>query len=97
MSDATSGFRPVGPEESARASRHWWDAAAEDYTTEHGDFLEGRLVWGPEGLTEDDAGLLGDVAGRHVLEVGAGAAQCARWLAARGARTVATDLSRGML
>jgi SAM-dependent methyltransferase len=54
-------------------------------------------VWCPERLDEQDARLLGDVAGRRVLEVGAGAAQCARWLLARGAEVVASDLSLGML
>ena len=35
--------------------------------------------------------------GRRVLEVGAGSAPCARWLAGQGARPVALDLSAGML
>jgi len=84
--------------ESVRANRSWWDAAADAYLHEHGDFLgPARFVWGPEGLTEDEAGLLGEVAGRRVLEVGAGAAQCARWLLAAGADPVALDLSREML
>ncbi len=54
-------------------------------------------MWGPEGLSEADAHLLGDVAGRRVLEVGAGTAQCARWLLAAGADPVALDLSATML
>ncbi len=52
---------------------------------------------GPEGLSETDVQLLGDVTGRRVLEVGAGAAQCARWLLASGAEPVALDLSAAML
>lgn len=62
--------------------------------------LPARLVWCPEGLDEADVGLLGDLAalaGRVVLEVGAGAAQGSRWLAGHGARTVALDLSSAML
>ncbi|NUR58122.1 MAG: methyltransferase domain-containing protein [Catenulispora sp.] len=55
-------------------------------------------MWCPEGLDEADARLLGaDLAGRRVLEIGAGAAQCSRWLAAQGARAVACDLSFGQL
>jgi len=96
-SDGFAGFAGASAEDSARANRAWWDGAAEEYLRDHGPDLDGRLVWGPEGLDEADAGLLGDVAGRDVLEVGAGAAQCAGWLAARGARAVATDLSAGML
>ncbi len=59
--------------------------------------LSAAFIWGPEGLDEAEAGLLGDVAGRDVLEVGAGAAQCSRWLAEQGARVVALDLSAAML
>ncbi|MDI2126264.1 class I SAM-dependent methyltransferase [Yinghuangia seranimata] len=88
------GRREVGPAESVRAGRSWWDANADEYQAEHGDFLgDARFVWGPEGLDEQDAQLLGDVEGRRILEVGAGAAQCARNLAARGAYPVALDLS----
>jgi len=76
----------------------WWDTAAAEYLAEHGDFLgPADFCWCPEGLREADAQLLGDVTGRRVLEVGAGAAQCSRWLAGRGAAVVATDVSRGML
>ncbi|HSO03436.1 MAG TPA: class I SAM-dependent methyltransferase, partial [Candidatus Limnocylindrales bacterium] len=56
----------------------------------------GGFVWGPEGLTEAEAGLLGPVdglAGQRVLEVGCGAAQCSRWLAERGVHAVGIDIS----
>lgn len=90
--------RPAAQAETARANRRWWDAEADPYYAEHGSFLgDDRFVWGPEGLDEAEVHLLGDVAGRRVLEVGAGAAQCARWLRGRGAQVVATDLSAGML
>jgi SAM-dependent methyltransferase len=88
----------VGADENRRASRRWWDGDADAYQAEHGDFLgSADFVWCPEGLREADAGLLGDVAGRRVLEVGCGAASCARWLATQGARVVGIDLSAGML
>ncbi len=88
----------MGPDPSRRAARAWWDAHAVGYQAEHGEFLgDSRFVWGPEGLDERDAGLLGEVEGRRVLEVGAGAAQCSRWLRAAGARPVAVDLSGGQL
>jgi SAM-dependent methyltransferase len=90
--------RAVGPEESERASRAWWDADAADYLAEHArDIGDAEFVWCPEGLREGDARLLGDVRGKAVLEVGCGSAPCARWLAAQGAHPVALDLSRGML
>jgi SAM-dependent methyltransferase len=90
--------RQVAPESARQANRRWWDEAADDYQAEHGDFLgHARFVWGPEGLDEASAGLLGPVAGRDVLEVGCGAAQCARWLAGQGASVVALDLSSAQL
>jgi SAM-dependent methyltransferase len=90
--------QPLSQSESARAHRAWWDEQADDYQDEHGAFLgDADLVWGPEGLREADANLLGDIRGLSVVEIGAGAAQCSRYLAARGARVLATDISHGML
>ena len=90
--------RAAGPAESARANRRWWDAEAAAYQAEHGDFLgDADFLWCPEGLRESTAGLLGPVAGRDVLEIGCGAAQGARWLAAAGARATAFDVSSGQL
>jgi SAM-dependent methyltransferase len=84
--------------EAGRAARHWWDLDADAYQAEHGAFLgDVDLVWCPEGLREADAGLLGQVRGARVLELGCGAASGARWLATRGAAVVALDLSAGML
>ena len=37
------------------------------------------------------------LAGRTILEIGCGAAQCGRWLTAQGAQVVALDLSAGQL
>lgn len=90
--------REAGQAESVAAGRRWWDASADEYQAEHGAFLgDDGFVWGPEGLDEGAAGLLGEVAGRDVLEIGCGAAQCARWLIGRGARAVAFDVSHRQL
>jgi SAM-dependent methyltransferase len=102
---AEVGYGEVDQSEAVLASRRWWDAEADAYQDEHGEFLGGGtdigdFVWCPEGLREADARLLGsreDIAGRRILEIGAGAAQCSRWLAAEGARPVALDLSAGQL
>ncbi|CAM5779067.1 class I SAM-dependent methyltransferase [Cellulomonas persica] len=93
---AEVAFRHVA--DDGTAARRWWDANAAEYLDEHGDFLgPADFVWCPEHLREADARLLGDVAGARVLEVGAGAAQCSRWLATQGALVVASDLSEQML
>jgi SAM-dependent methyltransferase len=94
----SAGYEDIPDLEGGSAARHWWDGEALDYLAEHGAFLgDAGFVWGPEGLREDDAHLLGHVEDRRVLEVGAGAAQCSRWLAVRGAHVVATDVSHEML
>ncbi|CAM5409641.1 class I SAM-dependent methyltransferase [Streptomyces avidinii] len=99
--DAEATRRHAGEAESSRASRSWWDRNADEYQSDHGAFLgDDRFVWGPEGLDEAEAALLGPAAslkGKDILEIGAGAAQCARWLAAQGARAVALDLSHRQL
>lgn len=90
--------RPVPQPESAAASRAWWDGQAQEYYAEHRAVLgDARLMWGPEGIYEDELGLLGDLAGQDVLEFGAGAGQGSRWCVAQGARAVATDVSAAML
>ena len=94
----TFGYLEVDQPTARQASRFYWDNAADSYYAEHGDFLgDVDFCWCPEGLRESEARLLGDVAGRRVLEVGCGGAQCARWLATQGASVIALDLSAGQL
>ncbi|QWC85549.1 class I SAM-dependent methyltransferase [Nocardioidaceae bacterium] len=86
---------------SRRANRSEWDAYADEYQQLHGPFLgDAGFVWSPEGVTEAELGTLGpraEMAGRRILEVGCGAAQCARWLTDQGAYAVGLDLSRRQL
>jgi len=93
--------RPANVDDTTRANRRWWDSAADEYQRTHGPFLgDAAFIWCPEGLDEADAQLLGptaDLVGRRVLEVGCGAAQCARWLSTVGAHVVAFDLSISQL
>ncbi|GAA3615683.1 class I SAM-dependent methyltransferase [Marihabitans asiaticum] len=95
------GRRPLSGGETTSANRRWWDSEAADYYAEHGDFLgDCELVWGPEGWREDELAVLGPperLRGARVLEFGAGGAQGGRWLAARGATVVSSDLSEGMI
>ena len=90
--------RPVDEQESRAANGPDWDRYADEYQTTHGAFLgDVGFVWGPEGLTEERARILGDVAGRDVLEVGSGAGQCSRWVRAQGGWAVGLDLSHRQL
>ncbi|MDX2969687.1 methyltransferase domain-containing protein [Kribbella solani] len=80
--------------QTSRASRAYWDSAADEYLAEHGEFLgDDRFIWCPEGVDEEAAQLLGPARGKRVLEVGCGAAQCSRWLVGQGADVVAFDIS----
>ncbi|KAE8765430.1 class I SAM-dependent methyltransferase [Georgenia thermotolerans] len=106
MSDAdgpilSAGYHAVDGAAAARANADWWSAASAEYLEEHGAFLgDADFCWCPEGLREGDAHLLGPLERLRelrVLEVGCGAAQCARWLRARGVDVVATDVAAGML
>ncbi|HUR73173.1 MAG TPA: class I SAM-dependent methyltransferase [Sporichthya sp.] len=95
---AEAGLADCDGEATRAANRGYWNRTADSYQAEHGGFLgDADFVWGPEGLTEAEAGLLGPVAGRRVLEVGCGAGQCARWLAKAGAKVVGLDLAEGQL
>lgn len=86
--------RDAGSDETRRANASFWDSYAPSYQAEHAHELgDVAFVWCPEGVSEDSVGLLGDVAGRTVLDVGCGAGQTTRWLLARGARVAAFDLS----
>ncbi len=89
--------RSVGAAESTRASRSWWERSADDYQAAQDDFLRDAFVWGPEGLDEAQARLLGDptsVTQARALEVGCGAAWCSRWLRQQGVtRVVGVDVA----
>ena len=84
--------------DSVAAAKRGWDDLADDYQAEHGEFLRpDGFIWCPEGLDEAEVSLLGPVAGKRIVEIGGGAAQCGRWLVRQGAGVVSLDLSGGML
>ena len=94
----TAHRRAASEEESRNANGPDWDRYADEYQATHGDFLgDVGFVWGPEGLTEAEAGILGALADRDVLEVGRGAGQCSRWIRSQGGRAVGLDLSHRQL
>ncbi|WP_342747604.1 class I SAM-dependent methyltransferase [Serinibacter salmoneus] len=87
-----------GTVDDALTARRWWDANATEYLADHAtDLGVADFTWGPEGLREADARLLGDVRGRRILEIGAGSAPCSAWLADHGAEVIASDISHPML
>jgi SAM-dependent methyltransferase len=88
----------AGLSEHARRNRAAWNADADDYQARHGRQLAGDgKAWGTWNLPESELHVLGEVAGRDVLELGCGAAQGSIDLARAGARPVGLDLSEGQL
>jgi SAM-dependent methyltransferase len=78
----------------ARRNRAAWDAASDEYQARHREFIgQPESRWGMWQLPESELQVLGDVAGKDVLEYGCGAAQWSILLARAGARPVALDNS----
>ena len=71
-----------------------WDLIA----TRSGADSPTDVVWyGPDGPTEEEMRLLGDVAGKRVLDLGCGTGQASIVFAMRGATVIAVDASERML
>jgi SAM-dependent methyltransferase len=82
--------------EQVEANRAAWNVGADEYQRKHGQFLRGD-AWGTWQIPEAELGLLGDVAGKDILELGCGAARFSTALTARGARCVGLDYSERQL
>jgi len=86
---------PPGLSPHAARNRASWDAFSDEYQAKHGGHVaeSGGLAWGVAQIPESELQILGDVAGKDILEIGCGAAQWSIALARRGARPVGLDLS----
>lgn len=82
--------------EHARANRAAWNRDSDSYQAKHESHLAGE-AWGVWQIPEAELGVLGDVGGKDVLELGCGAAQWSIRLAERGARVVGLDNSERQL
>jgi SAM-dependent methyltransferase len=81
----------------ARRNREFWNAHSGAYQELHRDQLARGAAWGVWQIPESELGILGDVNGLDVLELGCGAAQWSIALAGMGARMVGLDLSAKQL
>jgi SAM-dependent methyltransferase len=79
--------------EDLRRNIDVWTKSNADYTDASAEeaWARDEITWGVFGVPEQELGVLGDVAGRDVVELGCGTAYFSAWLAKRGARVVGVD------
>jgi SAM-dependent methyltransferase len=83
--------------EHAARNRAFWDRTSDEYHERNARFVERGLAWGMWQVPESELQVLGEVAGKDVLELGCGAAEWSRALAGAGARPVGIDNSEERL
>jgi SAM-dependent methyltransferase len=80
-------------------NRAVWTKANEEYTD--ADAREAwaaeEITWGMFGPSDSELGVLGEVSGKDVIELGCGTAYFGAWLARRGARVTGVDLTPAQL
>src|SRR5690242_3742126 len=80
------------------ANRTAWTGFATSYAeVADAHWTAAEPTWGTAGRTERELGLLGDVRGLDVLELGCGTAYWSAWLQRRGARPIGLDLTPAQL
>ncbi|MHC3820936.1 class I SAM-dependent methyltransferase [Streptomyces sp. DT9] len=84
--------------DSISANRQFWNQLSGAYQHKH-DPQIGAMprLWGTYAIPDAHLHALGDVTGKRVLELGCGAGQWSRALAAEGATVVGLDLSEAQL
>jgi SAM-dependent methyltransferase len=89
----------VASEDHVRRNRAAWNADADAYQARNAATLAagGGMAWGVWQIPESRLGILGEVAGRTVLELGCGGARWSVALARAGARAIGLDLSERQL
>lgn len=85
--------------EYARKNRAMWEATSDNYEQLHAQALAGEkaMSWGLWRIPETELHILGEVAGKDILEFGCGAARWSIALAQIGARPVGLDFSSRQL
>jgi SAM-dependent methyltransferase len=80
-------------------NRALWTVVNSAFTDEDGwrAWSAGEVTWGLFAVPERDVGVLGDVRGLDVIELGCGTAYFSAWLARSGARPVGVDPTHAQL
>ena len=87
------GSEPPELTPDAARNRVAWDAFSDEYQAKHAASLAttGGLAWGTSRVPESALRVLGDVAGKDILELGCGAAQWSIGMARAGAHPVVRE------
>src|SRR5256885_9373081 len=85
--------------EHVQKNRALWEASSDEYEQRHEAALSGgnAMAWGLWRIPEEELHILGEVAGKDILEFGCGAARWSIALTERGARPVGMDISSRQL
>jgi SAM-dependent methyltransferase len=85
--------------EHVRRNREEWTRGNAQYTDADAptQWAAEEITWGVFAVPERDVGVLGEVAGLDVVELGCGTAYVSAWLARRGARPVGVDVTPAQL
>jgi SAM-dependent methyltransferase len=80
-------------------NRAVWTKANEEYTDAHAReaWADEDITWGMFGPSDSELSVLGDVAGKDVIELGCGTAYFGARLARRGARVTGVDITPSQL
>ena len=80
-------------------NRAGWTKANEEYTDARASeaWAAEEITWGMFGPSDVELGVLGDVSGKDVIELGCGTAYFGAWLAKRGARVTGVDITPAQL
>ena len=86
------------PEHAIR-NRELWTRSNAEYTDANASasWSQDEITWGMFKVPESQVGMLGEVAGLDVLDLGCGIAYFSAWLARRGARVVGVDVTPAQL
>jgi SAM-dependent methyltransferase len=89
----------MGWSEDAAQNRELWTRINAEYTASRAlaKWREEEITWGVFSIPDAELGIIGDVAGLDVVELGCGTVYFSAWLARRGARPVGVDITPAQL
>ena len=85
------------PDYIARNQAQWTEYAADFAERNVKEWSTDEVTWGIWGVPDAEVGMMPDVGGRDVIELGCGTGYVSSWVARRGGRPVGIDPTRAQL